>query len=175
MENINYNLQTNFLFNIQYRLILLSMIKNNIIIINSACTCVWFVNFECLQHMLVLQQQQKKETPNICLNYAHQQVTMPGITVRSFKFRHIAYQRGEEQGSKSPFSLLSEPISPSSLLFEPKIISSPRSIQFNSPYSQLFFFSLLPTFPPISPSSQLFLGHFSLHPILFLPPHITCD
>ena len=67
-------------------------------------------------------------------------------------------QRGEEQGSKSPFSLLSEPISPSSLLF----ISSSRSIQFNSPYSQLFFFSLLPTFSlyfylfwAISPSSLL--------------------
>ena len=73
---------------------------------------------------------------------------------------------GEEQGSKSPFSLLSEPISPSSLLF----ISSSRSIQFNSPFSQLFFFSLFPTFPPISPSFQLSLGHFSLLPILFLPP-----
>jgi len=51
-------------------------------------------------------------------------------------------KEGEEQGSKSPFSLLSEPISPSSLLF-----------------------------PPISPSSQIFLGYFSLLPILFLPPH----
>ena len=38
-----------------------------------------------------------------------------------------------------------------------KIISSSRSIQFNSPYSQLFFFSLLPTFSP----------YFSLLPTLF--------
>ena len=52
------------------------------------------------------------------------------------------FWRGEEQGSKSPFSLLSEPISPSSL-------------------------NVYLTF---SPSSQLFLGHFSLLPILFLPP-----
>ena len=50
-------------------------------------------------------------------------------------------RRGEEQGGKSPFSLLSEPISPSSL---------------NGYVS-------------FSPSSQLFLGHFSLLPILFLP------
>ena len=56
-----------------------------------------------------------------------------------------------EQGGKSPFSLLSEPISPSSL-----------NVNFSfSPSSVLF--------SPISPSSQLFLGHFSLLPILFLP------
>ena len=70
-----------------------------------------------------------------------------------------------EQGGKSPFSLLSEPISPSCLLFEP---ISPSSLKFNyffSPSSLLF--------PPISPSSQLFLGHFSLLPILFLPPLLS--
>ena len=49
---------------------------------------------------------------------------------------------GGRKRSKSPFSLLSEPISPSSL---------------NSYVS-------------FSPSSQLFLVHFSLLPILFLPP-----
>ena len=73
--------------------------------------------------------------------------------------KSTALKRGEEQGSKSPFSLLSEPISPSSLL----LISSSRSIQFNSLYSQLFFFSLLPTFSP----------YFSLLPTCFgpfLPP-----
>ena len=70
--------------------------------------------------------------------------------------------RGEEQGSKSPFSLLSEPISPSSLLFEPISLSSLNVYLTFSPSSILF--------PPISPSSQLFLGHFSLLPILFLPP-----
>ena len=74
--------------------------------------------------------------------------------------------RGEEQGSNFSFSLLSEPISLSSLLF----ISSSRSIQLNSPYSQLFFSPSSLLFAPISPSSQLFLGHFSLLPILFLPP-----
>ena len=45
-----------------------------------------------------------------------------------------------------------EPISPSSL----------------NGYVSFSPFSLL--FPHISPSSQLFLGHFSLLPILFLPP-----
>ena len=70
--------------------------------------------------------------------------------------------RGEEKGSKSPFFQLSEPVSPSSLL----LISSSRYIQFNSPYSQLFFFSFLRNFPPISPASQLFLGLSSL----FCPP-----
>jgi len=65
--------------------------------------------------------------------------------------------RGEEQGSKSPFSLLSEPISPSSL--NVYLTFSPSSL----------------LFPPISPSSQLFLGHFSLLPILFLPPLLTSE
>ena len=51
-------------------------------------------------------------------------------------------KRGGEQGGESPSSILSEPISPSSL---------------NGYVS-------------FSPSSQLFLGHFSLLPILFLPP-----
>ena len=74
--------------------------------------------------------------------------------------------RGEEQGSKSPFSLLFEPISPSALLF----ISSSRSTQFNSPYSQPFFSLSSLLSPPIFPSSQLFLDHFSLLPILFLSP-----
>ena len=71
-------------------------------------------------------------------------------------------KRGEEQGSKSPFSLLSEPISPSSLLSEPI-----------SPFSLNVYLAYSPSslhFHPISPSSQLFLGHFSLLPILFLPP-----
>ena len=45
-----------------------------------------------------------------------------------------------------------EPISPSSL--NGYVSFSPSSL----------------LFPPISPSSQLFLGHFSLLPILFLPP-----
>ena len=68
--------------------------------------------------------------------------------------------RGEERGTKSLFSLLSEPISPSSLLFEPI-----------SPFSLNVYLIFSPSsliFPPISPCSQLFLGHFSLLPILFL-------
>ena len=98
---------------------------------------------------------------------------------------------GGGQGSKSPFSLLSEPISPSSLLFEPISPSSllfepisPSSLLFEpiSPSSLLFepispsslngYVSFSPSllFPPISPSSQLFSGHFSLLSILFLPP-----
>ena len=47
--------------------------------------------------------------------------------------------RGEEQGSKSPFSVLSEPISPSSLLFEPISPSSLNVYLKFSPSSQLFF------------------------------------
>ena len=50
------------------------------------------------------------------------------------------------------------------------IISSSRCIQFNSPYSQLFFFSLLPSSPPP------FLPPPNLLPILFLPapPPSSC-
>ena len=70
----------------------------------------------------------------------------------------MSVMRGEEQGSKSPFSLLSEPISPSSLLFEPISPSSLNVYLTFSPSSLLF-----------PPSSQRFLGHFSLLPILFLP------
>ena len=70
--------------------------------------------------------------------------------------------RGEEQGSKSPSSLLFEPISPSSL--NVYLTFSPSSLLF-PPVSP----SSLP-FSPTSPSSQLFLGHFSLLPILFLLP-----
>ena len=68
---------------------------------------------------------------------------------------HETDTRGEEQRSKSPSSLLFEPISPSSL--NVYLTFSPSSL----------------LFPPISPSSQLFLGHFSLLPILFLPPHTS--
>ena len=74
----------------------------------------------------------------------------------------LSIRRGVEQGGKSPFSLLSEPISPSLLLFEPISPSSLNASFSFSPSSLLF--------PPISPSSQLYLGHFSLLPILFLPP-----
>ena len=59
---------------------------------------------------------------------------------------------GEAQGSKSRFSLLSEPISPSSLnvylTFSPSFL----------------------LFPPISPSSQLFLGPFLPPPYSVPPP-----
>ena len=75
-----------------------------------------------------------------------------------------SFKRGVEQGGgKSPFSLLSEPISPSFLLLEPISPSSLNASFSFSPSSLLF--------PPISPSSQLCLGHFSLLPVLFLPPH----
>ena len=65
--------------------------------------------------------------------------------------------RGGGQEGKSPFSLLSEPFSPSSL--NGYVSFSPSSL----------------LFPPISPSSLLFLGHFSLLPILFLPPQLSCE
>ena len=63
-------------------------------------------------------------------------------------------ERGVEQGGKSPFSLLSEPVSPSPLPFEP-----------------IYPFSLL--FEPISPSSLKFNFSFLPPPYffpLFLPP-----
>ena len=75
--------------------------------------------------------------------------------------------RGEEQGSKSPFSLLSELISPSTLL----LISSFRSTQFNSPYSQLFFFSFLPTFSLFLPPPIFFY----LPPPIFFPSSLFCS
>ena len=75
---------------------------------------------------------------------------------------------GEEQGTKSPFSLLSEPISPSSQLF----ISSSRSIQFNSPFSHIFFFSLLPTFPPYFSLLPTFFGPFLPPPYSVPPPSV---
>ena len=68
---------------------------------------------------------------------------------------HVSSSSGRGgQGGKSPFSLLSEPISPSSL----------------SGYVSFSPSSLL--FPLISPSSQLCLGHFSLPTLFgpFLPP-----
>ena len=81
----------------------------------------------------------------------------------------FVFLEGEEQGSKSPFSLLSEPtfyfLTTSIQLFpHPRPSSSilPTPNFSFSPSSLLFL--------PISPSSQLFLGHFSLLPILFLPP-----
>ena len=53
-----------------------------------------------------------------------------------------------------------------------KIISLPRSIQFNSPYSQLFFFSFLPTFSPyFSPLPTLF-GPFLPPPYSVPPPSV---
>ena len=83
--------------------------------------------------------------------------------------------RGEEQGCKSPFSLLSELISPSSLL----LISSFRSTQFNSPYSQLFFFSFLPTFSLFLPPPIFFISllpfFFYLPPPYSVPPSSECN
>jgi len=60
--------------------------------------------------------------------------------------------RGEKQGSKSPFSLLSEPISPSSLLFEP-ICPSSLNVY-------LTFFYLLPTRSPYFSLLSTFFGPF---------------
>ena len=67
---------------------------------------------------------------------------VPGLRANWASEACGSQRRGGGQGGKSPFSLLSEPISPSSL---------------NGYVS-------------FSPSSQLFWGHFFLLPILFLPP-----
>ena len=62
-------------------------------------------------------------------------------------------KKGEEQGSKSPFSQLSEPISLSSLLFEPISPSSLNVYLTFSPSSLFYpYFSLLLTiFGPFLP------------------------
>ena len=104
--------------------------------------------------------------------YTHKAITW-WLTSHYFSQCHVKlifyYEwRGEEQGSKSPFSLLSEPISPSSLL----LISSSRSTQFNSPYSQLFFFSLFPTF---SLYFSLLPTFFYLPPPYSVPPPSECN
>ena len=82
---------------------------------------------------------------------AYKRCGMSGLSCRYLKPRIKLKLIGGAQGGKSPFSLLSEPISPSSL--NGYVSFSPSSL----------------LFPPISPSSQLCLGHFSLLPILFLP------
>ena len=74
-------------------------------------------------------------------------------------------RRGEEQGGggvnlPSPYFL--NQFLPPSYFFEPISPSSLNCYVSFSPFSLLF--------PHISPSSQLFLGHFSLLPILFLSP-----
>ena len=73
-----------------------------------------------------------------------------------FKISIVSRKRGEEQGSKSPFSLLSEQISPSSL--NVYLTFSPSSL----------------LFPPISPSSQLFFGPFLPPPYSVPPPRVLC-
>ena len=78
-------------------------------------------------------------------------------------FRHITKQ-GEEQGGKSPFSLLSEPISPSSLLFWANFSLLPKRLR--------FFFSLLPTFSPYFSLLPTFFGPF-LPPPYSVPPPST--
>ena len=75
-----------------------------------------------------------------------------------------SYLRGVEQGGKSSFSLLSEPISPSSLLFRQ---ISPSSLKFNLFFLPLPYFFPLFLPPPnfvwaISPSSI-----FCSSPLLF--------
>ena len=80
-------------------------------------------------------------------------------------YQYGVFMRGKEQGSKSRFSLLSEPISPSSLLSEPISPSSLNVYLTVSPSSLLF--------PLFLPPPNFFLGHFSLLPILF-PPSFKC-
>ena len=63
---------------------------------------------------------------------------MGGGGEREIQIWNIPFLYGEGQGGKSPFSLLSEPISPSSLLFWANISLLPKRLR--------FFFSLLPTF-----------------------------
>ena len=70
-------------------------------------------------------------------------------------YQYGVFKRGKEQGSKSRFSLLSEPISPSSL--NVYLTFSPSSL----------------LFPPICPSSHLLFGPF-LPPPYSVPPSFKC-
>ena len=70
--------------------------------------------------------------------------------------------QGGEQGGKSPFSLLSEPISPSSLLFGANFSLLPKRLR--------FFFSLLPTFSPYFSLLPTFFGPFLPPPYSVPPP-----
>ena len=71
---------------------------------------------------------------------------------------------GGEQGGKSPFSLLSEPISPSSLLFLANFSLLPKRLR--------FFFSLLPTFSPYFSLLLTFFGPFLPPPYSVPPPSL---
>ena len=70
--------------------------------------------------------------------------------------------RGTGRGGKSPFSQLSEPISPSSLLFWANFSPLPKRLR--------FFFSLLSTFPPYFSLLPTFFGPFLPPPYSIPPP-----
>ena len=70
--------------------------------------------------------------------------------------------RGRNRGVNLPSPYLLSQFLPPPYFFEPISPSSLNGYVSFSPSSLLF--------PPISPSSHFFLGHFSLLPILFLPP-----
>ena len=76
----------------------------------------------------------------------------------------VTCKRGVEQGSKSPFSLLSEPISPSYLLFGANFSLLPKRLR--------FFFSLLPTFSPYFSLLPTFFGPFLPPPCSVPPPPV---
>ena len=69
---------------------------------------------------------------------------------------------GGNRGVNLPSSYFLSQFLPPPYFFEP--------ISHSSLNDHVSFSSSSLLFPPISPSSQLFLGHFSLLPILFLPP-----
>ena len=69
---------------------------------------------------------------------------------------------GRNRGVNLPSPYFLSQFLPPPYFFEPIPPSSLNGFVSFSPFSQLF--------PHISPSSQPFLGHFSLLPILFLPP-----
>ena len=85
---------------------------------------------------------------------------------KSFEFSSIlsTVEEGAEQGGKSPFSLLSEPISPPSLLFLANFSLLPKRLR--------CFFSLLPTFPPYFSLLPTFSGPFLPPPYSVPPPSV---
>ena len=81
------------------------------------------------------------------------------LSVQPWNSKGLNWRGG--QGGKSPFSLLSESISPSSLLFWANFSLLPKRLR--------FFFSLLPTFSPCF-SLPTFFGPFLPPPYSVPPP-----
>ena len=83
---------------------------------------IWKYNHFCAALSTIFHKGTKNK--QLWVNWDENEIMTHYFIPNCGIIHHLGSKRGEEQGRKSPFSLLSEPISPSSLLF----ISSSRSI-----------------------------------------------